>query len=92
MRFAEGLTAATGGWLGLGAAFPEDAGSPAPWLAAMPYWREGRRMVGLHTVIEQELLPQSEGRSIAALPLNADGELAVDRRWELRQRSPLSRP
>ena len=75
LRFAEGLTAATGGWLGLGAAFPEDAGSPAPWLAAMPYWREGRRMVGLHTVIEQELLPQSKGRSIAALPLNADGDL-----------------
>jgi hypothetical protein len=32
-------------------------------------------MIGLHTVIEQELLPQATGQSIAALPFNDAGEL-----------------
>ena len=41
----------------------------------MPYWREGRRMIGRHTLIEQELLPMAEGVSLAALPLNDAGEL-----------------
>ncbi|MEB3326254.1 MAG: FAD-dependent oxidoreductase [Synechococcus sp.] len=75
LRFAEALMEASGGRLQLGAAFPLEAASPAPWLAAMPYWREGRRMIGHHTVIEQELLPQGEGQAIAPLPLNAAGEL-----------------
>ncbi|MFO7630206.1 MAG: FAD-dependent oxidoreductase [Prochlorococcaceae cyanobacterium] len=75
LRFAEALEQASGGWLQRGAAFPAEAGSPAPWLAAMPYWREGRRLLGLHTVIEQELLPQGPGAAIAALPFDASGEL-----------------
>ena len=75
LRFAEVLQEASGGWLQRGEAFPPEAGSPAPWLAAMPYWREGRRMIGRHTLIEQELLPQSQGPSIAALPLDRDGKL-----------------
>ena len=75
LRFAEALEQASGGWLQRGAGFPREAGSPAPWLAAMPYWREGRRLIGTHTVIEQHLLPQGPGASMAALPLNASGEL-----------------
>ena len=75
LRFAEALEQASGGWLQRGAGFPGEAGSPAPWLAAMPYWREGRRLIGTQTVIEQALLPQGPGASIAALPLHASGEL-----------------
>ncbi|NDD69905.1 MAG: FAD-dependent oxidoreductase, partial [Synechococcaceae bacterium WB9_4xC_028] len=75
LRFAEALIEASGGWLQLGDAFPAESGSPAPWLAAMPYWREGRRMIGRDTVIEQDLLPESEGVSTAPLPINEAGEL-----------------
>jgi hypothetical protein len=41
----------------------------------MPYWREGRRMIGQATVIEQELLPLAEGPSLAPLPLDRNGAL-----------------
>ena len=75
LRFAASMQEASEGWMRLGKAFPKAAGSPAPWLAAMPYWREGRRMIGRHTLIEQELLPMAEGVSLAALPLNDAGEL-----------------
>jgi hypothetical protein len=75
LMFAEALQEASGGWLKLGQAFPAEAGSPAPWLAAMPYWREGRRMVGQSTMIEQDLLPVAEGPSCAPLPRNQAGEL-----------------
>ena len=75
LHFADELQRCSAGWLMQGEAFPQEAGSPAPWLAAMPYWREGRRMIGLQTVIEQELLPQTTGQSIAALPLNDAGAL-----------------
>ena len=75
LRFAETLQEASGGWLQLGNAFPPEAGSPAPWLAAMPYWREGRRMVGRRTVIEQDLLPQNADASSAPLPLDQAAEL-----------------
>jgi hypothetical protein len=75
LRFAEAMREASGGWLQLGEAFPTEAGSPAPWLAAMPYWREGRRLIGRQTVIEQDLLPQATGAPVAALPLNKAGEL-----------------
>ena len=75
LRFADALEEATGGWLQRGDAFPADSGSPSPCLAAMPYWREGRRMIGRQTVIEQDLLPVSDGISAAALPINDAGEL-----------------
>ena len=68
--FAHELRKATDGWLQLGEAFPSDAASPAPWLAAMPYWREGRRVVGRATVIEQNLLPLAEGRRLPGPPVN----------------------
>ena len=73
LRFAAALQEASGGWLQLGQAFPAEAGSPAPWLAAMPYWREGRRMIGRATVIEKDLLPLAEGPCCAPLPLDAAG-------------------
>ena len=75
LRFAEALEEASGGWVKLGDAFPSESGSPAPWLAAMPYWREGRRMIGHATVTEQDLLPVSDGASCAPLPQNEAGEL-----------------
>ena len=75
LHFAKVLQEASGGWLQEGQAFPAEAGSPSPCLAAMPYWREGRRMVGRETVIEQHLLPMGAGVSMAALPTNAAGEV-----------------
>ncbi|MEB3201492.1 MAG: FAD-dependent oxidoreductase [Synechococcus sp.] len=75
LRFAAALTQASAGWLQLGQGFPADCGSPQPWLAAMPYWREGRRLVGLHTVTEQQLLPIAPAASIGPLPLDAAGAL-----------------
>ena len=75
LRLAKALDEASGGWLSLGQAFPAKSGSPVPWLAAMPYWREGRRMLGRATVIEQELLPLAEGASLAPLPLDRRGAL-----------------
>ena len=75
LHFADELQRCSAGWLTRGEAFPQESGSPAPWLAAMPYWREGRRMIGLKTVVEQELLPQTTGQSIAALPFNDAGAL-----------------
>ncbi len=78
-QFATALEAASDGWLVRGAAFPTAAealqgqlqGQEA--LALMPYWREGRRLVGLEVVVEQQLLPQGPGAQIAALPMNAAG-------------------
>lgn len=75
LQFARALEQASGGWLQLGHAFPAEAGSPAPWLAAMPYWREGRRLLGRSLVLEQHLLPLGSAESQGPLPLNASGEL-----------------
>jgi hypothetical protein len=75
LRFATALEDASNGWLKLGEAFPHASGSSAPWLAAMPYWREGRRLQGRHTVIEQELLPMGPGETMAPLPVDDGGSL-----------------
>ena len=81
--FLEGLISATDGWFQPGPAFPlaEDPlasgrlkGPSA--LALMPYWREGRRVVGLEVVIEQQLLPSGPGEAIAPLPLDGDGAIS----------------
>jgi hypothetical protein len=81
LRFASALEEASGGWLQRAACFPdrqaaasgalEGAGS----LALMPYWREGRRLVGRELVLEQQLLPQGPGAAIAALPRDGDGRI-----------------
>ena len=39
------------------------------------YWREGRRMVGQSTVIEQHLLPQDSQRMVAMAPVDDSGTL-----------------
>lgn len=75
LAFAQALEEASDGWLGLGNAFPAGSGSSQAWLAAMPYWREGRRLRGLQVVIEQDLLPQASGASMAPLPMDASGAI-----------------
>ncbi|MEB3306707.1 MAG: FAD-dependent oxidoreductase [Cyanobacteriota bacterium] len=75
LAFAQALEEASHGWLGLGNAFPAGAGSPHACMAAMPYWREGRRLRGLHVVIEQNLLPQASGAALAPLPLDDRGAI-----------------
>ncbi|MGC5196235.1 FAD-dependent oxidoreductase, partial [Aphanothece microscopica] len=72
LAFAAALTEASQGWLELAEVFPRngrsaDLAGPSP-LALMPYWREGRRLQGLSTVIEQDLLPRGAGAAIAPLP------------------------
>ena len=79
LAFAGALREASAGWLQPVGVFPE-AGSdslqgPSP-LALMPYWREGRRLVGVKVVTEQNLLPVGAGARIAPLPVGIDG--AVD--------------
>lgn len=83
LAFAQTLEEASEGWLQFGHCFPEtpdgSSSDPAPLagpgaLALMPYWREGRRLRALSTVVEGQLLPQASGASIAPLPWR-NGEL-----------------
>jgi hypothetical protein len=80
--FARALARASGGWLGTAAVFPTPAEAAAGALsgstdlALMPYWREGRRLIGRELVLEQHLLPSGPGERIAPLPL-ADGRSAA---------------
>ncbi|MCP9926962.1 FAD-dependent oxidoreductase [Cyanobium sp. CH-040] len=81
LAFAAALGEASGDWLEPAPVFPQLPGSPdldgpSP-LALMPYWREGRRLEGLETVIEQQLLPGGAGASIAPLPVDAEGITAI---------------
>ena len=66
--FLDTLRACSGGVLEPGSAFP----GPTPELALMPYWREGRRLVGDAVVTEGDLLPLGNGRR-GPLPLDASG-------------------
>ncbi|MCP9805135.1 FAD-dependent oxidoreductase [Cyanobium sp. T1B-Tous] len=81
--FSAALQEASGGWLQPAACFPlpgQTSGGrsalegPSP-LALMPYWREGRRLVGRTVVLEQHLLPRGAGESQGPLPLNAYGQV-----------------
>ena len=56
LAFLEALTAITDGAVVPAEAFPGDQ----PCLALQPYWRESRRLQGLVTVREQDLLPGQE--------------------------------
>ena len=69
--FATALIEASDGWLQPGEAFP--GGGTDPSLALMPYWREGRRLIGQALVVEQDLLPMGPGQSLAALPCDGAG-------------------
>jgi len=82
LAFLNQLITATDGWLQPGQAFPlaqdplatnrlKGPGS----LALMPYWREGRRLVGVEVVTEQHLLPLGAGESIGPLPLDGTGAI-----------------
>ena len=53
LQFLDQLSRCSGGWLSHGDAFP----SARAHLALMPYWREGRRMMGQSVVTERDLLP-----------------------------------
>ena len=46
-------------------------------LALMPYWREGRRLIGQALVREQDLLPTGAGSSQAPLPRDQDGRITA---------------
>jgi len=77
--FAQALEVASGGRLQGAPVFP-DASAAAVGalegnqsLALMPYWREGRRLVGLEVVVEQQLLPLGAGACRAPLPLLPGG-------------------
>ena len=56
LQFLDQLSRCSDGWLTRGDAFP----SAQPHLALMPYWREGRRMVGHAVVSERDLLPMTQ--------------------------------
>ncbi len=49
--------------------FPKTAQSPGSGFALMPYYRESRRLVGITTVSEHDILPQAN-RQAAQLPIN----------------------
>lgn len=67
--FLAALSECSGGWIAPGNAFP---GSD-PSLALMPYWREGRRLIGRTTVTERDLLPVSAGALRGPLPIDSQG-------------------
>jgi hypothetical protein len=77
--FAEALLTISAGRLERIGVFPgpEEAAAGAlagaDDLALMPYWREGRRLVALETVVERNLLPLGVGASIAPLPRDRTG-------------------
>jgi hypothetical protein len=79
LAFAAALQEASDGWLQPAALFPDSAEAAAgslegrEALALMPYWREGRRSVGLARVVEQDLLPLAEGACRGPLPIDAAG-------------------
>jgi hypothetical protein len=73
LAFAAALQQASSGAMELAGLFPaegdrlQELEGSSP-LAPMPYWREGRRLRGLTTVIEQDLLPLGAGAMRAGLP------------------------
>ncbi len=85
LAFAAALGEASDGWVKTAAVFPEAAAAAAlqgsSALALMPYWREGRRLHGLATVTEGDLLPQAcaggtaEAR-LAPLATGPDGTIS----------------
>ena len=83
LAFAAALQEVSGGELRPGGIFPSreqalgGALEGGEALALMPYWREGRRLMALEVVCEQQLLPQAPGASIAALPLQGGRSSAI---------------
>jgi hypothetical protein len=81
--FAQALAVASGGGLEAATVFPSALAAAAgdlegnQSLALMPYWREGRRLVGLEVVVEQQLLPLGAGACRAPLPLLPGGRCSA---------------
>jgi hypothetical protein len=77
-NFAHFIQTELGSRYGLAtAAFPKIPGRLGGGaFALMPYYRESRRLVGLTTVTEPDILPQP-GESAAALPINDRGEMSA---------------
>ena len=73
-QFAQFIQAELGQRYGLAqAVFPDIEGTPGGGSFALyPYYRESRRLVGLATVCEQDILPVSGGQ-VASLPINDAG-------------------
>ena len=69
LHFLQTLRASSDGWLQAGRAFP----GQDPSLALMPYWREGRRLIGCDVVTENDLLPIGPGQSHGPIPLDDSG-------------------
>lgn len=70
LSFLKELQHCSDGLLSPGEGIP-GLGSP---LALMPYWREGRRLIGRTTVTELDLLPIKPGAKRGPLPISAEGE------------------
>lgn len=83
LSFLRELERASDGAVAPAAVFPTPAQAQAGGLeggealAVMPYWREGRRLVGHGLVLEQDLLPRGPGASIAPLPLDGEGRCSA---------------
>ncbi len=54
--------------------FPKTKASPGGGFALMPYYRESRRLKGIATVSERDILPMPHAQT-AALPINSDQEV-----------------
>ena len=57
-------------------AFPYSQHSPGGGFAMMPYYRESRRLKGLMTVSERDILPMQNAQ-VAALPFNEVGDMSA---------------
>lgn len=83
LAFLGELQRASGGAITPAAVFPTGAQASAgalqghQALALMPYWREGRRLVGHSLVLEQDLLPQGPGACLAPLSVTDDGSCSA---------------
>ena len=81
--FAQALAVASGGRLEAAPVFPDALAAAGgelegdQSLALVPYWREGRRLVGLEVVVEQQLLPLGPGACRAPLPLLPGGSCSA---------------
>ena len=70
LQFLDAVVAAADGAVAPAALFPAPTATPG-CLALAPYWREGRRMEGVATLSENDVLPEPAG--YGAIPRCADG-------------------
>ena len=56
--------------------FPKTSSSPGGGFALLPYYRESRRLQGMTTVCEGDILPVKGGQ-VAALPVDKRGEVSA---------------